>query len=232
MDDTLLDRPVWHALTSRQAGLAVSDGQARRYRPDINVFAAGAEYDAATLASLGTLAQMGETMVIIEGDAAPPVPGTRVDRVRLVNQMVWDGRASPPSDFAHQPLGDADAGEMLALATLTAPGPFSAATHLMGDFIGVRDGGQLAAMAGQRFRLPGYAEVSAVCTHPDHRGKGHAGKLMQVLIARILAEGDTPFLHTYPDNAGAIRLYETLGFRFRRALTATFLSADSPSREI
>ena len=95
----------------------------------------------------------------------------------------------------------------------------------MGDFTGVRVNGQLAAMAGQRFRLPGYTEVSAVCTHPDHRGHGYAGRLMQVLIGRILAAGDTPFLHTYPDNLGAIGLYESLGFRLRTTLTVSFLES-------
>lgn len=228
MEQHPLDRPVWNALTTRQAGLAVVHGQAKRFRPDINVFAAGASYDAATLADLSALARIGIVMVVIEPDAPPPIPGTQLDRIRAVDQMVWDGRPAPASDIEHQQLGDADAAEMLALATLTEPGPFSTATYLMGEFIGVREQGRLAAMAGQRFRVPGFVEVSAVCTHPDHRGKGYAGQLMQVLIARILADGDTPFLHTYPDNAGAIRLYEALGFRFRRTLTATFLRPLAP----
>jgi predicted GNAT family acetyltransferase len=95
----------------------------------------------------------------------------------------------------------------------------------MGHFIGVHHGGRLIAMAGQRMRVPGFTEVSAVCTHPDFRGRGLAGKLMRVLIDRIVAEGDAAFLHVYPDNSGAIALYEALGFRLRAEMTFTVLRA-------
>jgi predicted GNAT family acetyltransferase len=78
-------------------------------------------------------------------------------------------------------------------------------------------------MAGERMRAPGLTEVSAVCTHPDWRGRGLAGKLMRVVMARIVARGETPFLHSYASNATAITLYEKLGFRVRREVTATFL---------
>ena len=142
----------------------------------------------------------------------------------MVNQMVAERSPGVADGFDYLVLGDADAAEMLALATLTEPGPFFAETHRMGHFIGVREGGRLVAMAGQRMRPPGFTEVSGVCTHPDFRGRGYAGKLMRVLIDRIVSEGDAAFLHVYPDNAGAIALYEALGFRFRTALTFTVLS--------
>ena len=115
---------------------------------------------------------------------------------------------------------------MLALATLTRPGPFKERTHQFGGFIGVKDGGRLIAMAGQRMQPVGFVEVSGVCTHPDHRGRGYAAALMRVVAGRIRGRGDTPFLHAYADNRGAIGLYETLGFRFRRELTMTNLTAE------
>ena len=226
----VLDRPVWNAMTTRQAHLAISDGAARRYRPDVNVFAATANYSPSALTAVAALAQLGEMLVILEEAEAPAIPGTRVERVRTVNQMAWQGPAMSVPSLDYVALGNADAAEMLALATMTEPGPFSTATHLMGDFIGVRENGRLIAMAGQRFRVTGFVEVSAVCTHPEHRGAGLAGKLMRVLIERIVAGGDTPFLHTYPENSSAIRLYETLGFRFRAALTGTFLARLDPAQ--
>ncbi|MEI9852841.1 MAG: GNAT family N-acetyltransferase [Sphingomonas sp.] len=122
------------------------------------------------------------------------------------------------------PLGDADAPEMLALATLTEPGPFHAHTHSLGDFVGIRVGGRLAAMAGERMKLPGFTEVSAVCTHPDFRGRGYAGALMRVVIGGILARGETPILHSYATNRHAIALYESLGFRTRAELVFTVLA--------
>jgi predicted GNAT family acetyltransferase len=132
--------------------------------------------------------------------------------------MVHDG--TPPAGDDHQivPLGEADAPEMLALATLTNPGPFREQTRLMGDFFGVRREGRLAAMAGQRLRPPGHVELSGVCTHPDFRGHGLATRLSAHVTRAIIAGGKTPFLHAWKDNAGAIALYEKLGYRIRREM--------------
>jgi predicted GNAT family acetyltransferase len=144
-------------------------------------------------------------------------------RLRLVKQaacvqMVAEAQL-PPADIAFEPLGDRDAVEMLELATLTEPGPFFARTHELGDFIGIRAGGQLVAMAGERMRLPGFTEVSGVCTRPGFRGRGYAAGLLAAVAARIVARGETPFLHAYADHAATIALYERLGFRVRMTMT-------------
>ena len=112
---------------------------------------------------------------------------------------------------------------MLALARLTRPGPFSARTHRLGAFIGVKLDGRLVAMAGERMKPDGFTEVSGVCTHPDHRGRGYAGGLMRLVARRILERGETAFLHAYESNIGAIALYESLGFRRRRTVILTVL---------
>ena len=125
-------------------------------------------------------------------------------------------------------LGESDAPAMQRLAALTKPGPFASLTHRFGGFVGVRHEGRLVAMAGQRMRIDGYCEVSGVCTHPDHRGRGLAGALMSVVAERILARGETPFLHSYAHNAGAIALYESLGFRYRTNIHLTVLAAALP----
>jgi predicted GNAT family acetyltransferase len=113
---------------------------------------------------------------------------------------------------------------MFDLATLTKPGPYFARTHRLGDFVGVKQDGRLIAMAGERMKPDGFTEVSGVCTHPDARGRGYAGALMRVVVAKILARGETPFLHVYAANTGAIGLYETLGFALRREVTMTVLT--------
>lgn len=216
-----LDRPVWNALTTRQAMLAIGPEGARRYRAEINLFAAAADGSADSLAALAALIPEGGEIGTVERELFPKVPGTRVVREAIVNQMIATASPGLTDDFAYDVLGPEDAIDMLALATLTEPGPFFAETYRMGHFIGVREGGRLVAMSGQRMRVPGFTEVSAVCTHPDHRGKGLAGKLMRVIIDRIIREGDAAFLHVYPDNAGAIGLYEALNFRFRAQLVFT-----------
>jgi predicted GNAT family acetyltransferase len=129
----------------------------------------------------------------------------------------------PPPAFEIVGLGEADAAEMLALATLTKPGPFFERTHELGDFVGVKVDGRLAAMAGERLKVPGYTEVSGVCAHPEHRGRGYAAALMERVAAGIRARGETPILHTYADNAGAIALYERLGYRTRTEVIVTAL---------
>jgi predicted GNAT family acetyltransferase len=121
-------------------------------------------------------------------------------------------------------LTDADAPEMLALARLTEPGPFLPRTHTMGDFLGVRIDGRLAAMAGERMRFPGYTEVSGVCTHPDFRGRGLARRLSAAVLAAIAARGDQAFLHAWKTNHAAITLYESLGFKVRTEVNIAVLT--------
>ena len=122
------------------------------------------------------------------------------------------------SNLPIQPLGDADVSEMLELTALTDPGPFRSRTIELGGFIGIREDGRLAAMAGRRLALPGFTEVSAVCTHPDFRGRGYAQALVSAVSRAIQEQGETPILHVYSSNSAAIRVYESLGFVLRRKL--------------
>ena len=112
---------------------------------------------------------------------------------------------------------------MLRLTEQTNPGPFGPRTHELGQYIGVRVDGALAAMAGERMRLDGAVEISAVCVSPEHRGKGHAAFLVAWLVRKLREEGAKPFLHAFTDNP-AIALYERLGFTKRKTLRLTVLA--------
>ncbi|MEG3087902.1 GNAT family N-acetyltransferase [Sphingomonas sp. PB4P5] len=218
-----LDRPIWHSLSGPHAPLALGDGTARRYRPDIHFFAATPDDGPDSLVALARLRPAGGTLGLLQAEASDPPPGTRIRSRATINQMVLTDLTTTGATSAFDELGDRDAPDMFALATLTAPGPFFAETHRLGAFIGVRHERELIAMAGERTKPPGFTEVSAVCTHPAHRGQGLARALMQIVIARILARGDAAFLHVYATNTGAITLYEALGFRFRREMLYTIL---------
>lgn len=211
-----LDRPVWASLTSLHAGLAQGGALAKRYLPEVNRFASARDDGDDALAALVALVQPAEPVFVLQVPAIRIPPGLMASKIAMGVQMVADApiaEGNGPDELI--PLGDADAQEMLALATLTQPGPFLHQTNRMGRFVGIRIGGRLAAMAGERFRFPGCTEVSGVCTHPDFRGRGLARRLSRHVAAGIAARGDTAFLHAWKTNTAAIRLYESLGFRLR-----------------
>lgn len=115
-------------------------------------------------------------------------------------------------------LTPADVPEMLALTKLTEPGPFRPRTIELGGYLGIRDSGSLVAMAGERLQITGFTEVSAVCTHPEFRGRGYGNALVSAVASRIMRRGVTPILHVKADNITAVRLYERLGFKVRARL--------------
>ena len=220
-----LDRPVWSVLTGRQSELSLALGSALRFAPDYGLFAATPDNSDQSMADLSALVAAHGDVALVEAEPPPPIPGVAVRTSAVCWQMVADepnqvGTAA----FAFEDLTEADAPQMLALATLTAPGPFFARTHQLGRFVGAKVDGQLVAMAGERMRPPGHTEVSGVCTHPDHRGRGYAAGLMLEVAARIRSRGEIPFLHSYAHNTGAIALYQALGFDFRRELVMATLT--------
>ena len=221
-----LDRPVWNALTTRQAGLAVASGAAVRIDPAYGPFAAACDAgEEAGAALAATLRGPDDRIGLVEREAWPVPPGTRVLGGGDLVQMVFEGAApDEPDDPRIELLGEPNAGEMAALAHATEPGPWGSATHRYGDYYGIRIGGKLAAMAGERMKLPGLAELSGVSTWPEFRGQGLATVLVRRVVRGFLERGDTPFLHCYAANAGAIALYEALGFRIRARLTFTILA--------
>jgi predicted GNAT family acetyltransferase len=220
----LLDRPVWNALTSRQSDLAEGDGRAWRLAEDYGVFVAARDASPECQAAMAALVPADGELWTVDVQETVPPPGTVMARQVLLAQMTAEALtpADPPA-FEIVPLGDGDAGEMFVLARLTQPGPYNVRTHRLGAFVGVKVDGRLVAMAGERLRVPGFTEVSGVCTHPDHRGRGYAGALMRTVAGRILERGETPFLHSYAANAGAIALYEALGFRWRQHIWSAIL---------
>lgn len=212
-----LDNPVWAALTGPHRGFAEAapGGLAARYLPAANPFAALADpHDPASWADLAALVGPGQEVWLT---GLPPAPPAGWETVRTIPGVQLDGRAVRAE---HAPeavrLGPADVAEMTELVALTEPGPFLPRTVELGTYLGIRHEGRLVAMAGERMHPPGWTEISAVCTHPDHRGKGLAALLIRAVAAGIRDRGDTPFLHAAADNTNAVRLYRSMGFTLRR----------------
>lgn len=220
--DALLDNPIWHALRTEHAAIALGDDRARRYPSHIGPLSGIPGPQEENYAALAALAP--EDIAVLFALEPIHVPASwQVLRALELIQMVRPGPAGAPSScpllstpHSLRPLTATDAPEMVALAELTKPGPFRLGTLELGGFIGIFGHGRLVSMAGRRLHLPGLVEVSGVCTHPDARGRGFARLLMELVIADIEREGQTAFLHSLPDNP-AIRLYEQLGFGLRQS---------------
>jgi predicted GNAT family acetyltransferase len=219
-----LDRPVWASLATTHQPLSEGTSWARRFDRQVNVFAAARDDGAQALAALADLVQPGEQVYLLQVPEIVVPPGLHAVKQAKGVQMVATRRLAGEVDLdGVAALGEADAAEMLALAQLTEPGPFLARTHRMGAFVGIREGGRLLGMAGERLRLPGYTEVSGVCTHPHARGRGFARRLSAAVAARIEARGEQPFLHAWSSNQVAIALYESLGFVKRTEVNVALL---------
>jgi len=210
-----LDRPIWNALTTRQSALALTVGRICRFDPSFAPFAASADGSPESLERLVDLVAPGGQAVLQQEHEIAPPPGLVLVRQAETVQMIAEHAEASPAPFDYDVLSDTDAPEMLELVRLTQPGPFAELTHQLGRFVGVRHDGRLVAMAGERMKPTGFAEVSGVCTHPDHRGHGYAAGLMSEVMRAIQARGETPFLHAFASNTGAIALYERLGFVIR-----------------
>ncbi|WP_305985870.1 GNAT family N-acetyltransferase [Roseibium sp. MMSF_3544] len=221
-----LDRPIWFALTSRQADIAISAGSARAYPTDIAPFAASDPEDETDHAGLARLTQIRADGVHLLQANDVHVPKGLVCTLKVPSvQMVLERQLGTPDTAEVVRLTKPDVNDMRHLVNLTRPGPFASRTLSLGPYWGIRHRGQLIAMAGERMRLSGYCEISAVCVHPNHRRRGLARRLVSVVAAGIYARAETPFLHTFANNESAIALYHDMGFRLRRQMHIAALMA-------
>jgi ribosomal protein S18 acetylase RimI-like enzyme len=220
-----LDNVIWQALTTRDAQFAENFDEARRFVREIGPLGAFREHGPRGFASLAGLVGSGGTIGLFLDDPYEAQAGWNFVVGAPLLQMIADNGVAPPARPDPSPdlpsldpieLSTQDSPEMIELTALTKPGPFGSRTHELGTYLGIRREGKLVAMAGERLKVPGHTEVSAVCTHPEHTGKGYAQILMTEVMRRIRERGETPFLHSRQDNVRAIEIYKRLGFRERK----------------
>ncbi|WP_410813964.1 GNAT family N-acetyltransferase [Micromonospora sp. 067-2] len=216
--DEILDNPVWAALAGPHREFAETHGRAARYQTDVAPFTCvRGDDDEGVWADLAALVGPGAT-VAVTGTAAALPPGWTVENEIAGVQLVDVGVEAAEDPEAVR-LSAADLPDMLSLVARTQPGPFLRRTVELGTYLGIRRGGALVAMAGERLHPPGWTEISAVCTAPEVRGQGLATRLVRAVAAGIRARDERPFLHAAASNTGAIRLYESIGFTLRRNTT-------------
>ncbi|QTC87768.1 GNAT family N-acetyltransferase [Brevundimonas pondensis] len=232
-----LDRAVFNALTTRLSRFTTPDSGpdlgsgAVRLDPEVGVFLAAADDTAQSRKAMAELARRypGAGLVELEdGPMAEVLPegapvAAQVALVQMTATALTPAGPAAQMDDVIEELGEADAPAMLALATLTRPGPFRSRTRELGPFVGIKQDGELVAMAGRRLRVDGFTELSGVCTHPDYRGKGYAAALSRVVVSEILATGEAAFLHAFADHETTIAFYRGLGFQTRARMIYTSL---------
>ncbi len=212
---------AWHALSGPQADLATwsDDRRAVRYRRGVSPICAVEDTDGQAWAALADLAGQRGVAALFRRDLGPSPPEWAELFREEVIQYVAESLPPPPPDLDLVELGPADAEEMLALAVLTEPGPFSIETHRTGRYFGLRRNGALVAMAGERMRIGGWGEVSAVCVHPTAQRQGLGAALTLAAAKAITDRGDRALLHVRERNDAAHELYRKLGFAARTTIT-------------
>lgn len=220
-DVALLDRPIWSALTTSQKHLAEGEPRALRYPVDMTPFADMIDRSEESFAALADLMSPSQVVALFTPEPVDVPAGFKVVLSETGEQMIGSPADSPLRDAEIVTLGAANVPAMMALTALTKPGPFAARTHELGTFLGIRAGGELVAMTGERMKPGKFTEMTAVCVHPDYRGRGYAQALLAAVARQIEARDEIPFLHVFTNNKSAIALYQRQGMRIRRRLYVT-----------
>lgn len=213
-----LDRPIWNSLLSDLSHICDRGDGYVRFHPDKGPFIAPETFEPAHLDAVASTIEPGGDASLLELEVLPP-PNAISATALPVWQMIADAFPPVAPIDGLVELGEQEDAEMLAIALQMRPGPFRAGTPRIGRYVGLKDeNGKLITMGGERFAVPGMVEVSALCTYPEHQGKGYGKAMLQAIASRIVRDGKTPFLHVYEHNAPAITLYERMGFRHRQTL--------------
>jgi ribosomal protein S18 acetylase RimI-like enzyme len=224
----ILDNPIYNALNTGSKHLSCGTETAKYFIPEVAPFAGLKENTAAYFEELREISPSDASFILFTPVHLEIPEVWKINGQMDLLQLVYEQEVHPAgTDQELVSLGQEHVSQMLALTALTKPGPFFSRTIEFGNYKGIFQGGELIAMAGQRFQPLPYVEISAVCTHPDHLRKRHASLLLLAQIRLIQAVGHIPFLHVRADNESAIRAYERIGFTIRREMFVYAIGSES-----
>lgn len=220
----VLENPVYQGLISGDKQLSYGTDKVKYFDENVSPFAGFDEGYRQGFEDLYDILPAGRTILYaIPQSIRPPKGWQPLHELQGVQMLYVGNTPASPTPFNLVPLQEQHIDQMVELATLTKPGPFGPRTIDFGHYYGIFEEDKLVAMTGQRLHVHQFTEVSAVCTHPDHLGKGYAAALVQQAVQLIVQQDQTPFLHVRADNTRAISLYERLGFVIRGTMNFYFM---------
>lgn len=218
----ILDNMIWNAITTGNKDIAIINGDVGCYLPEIAPFAGMKDFNDSNLKKLYEFIPANQSVAISSLNKMNHDDGRwKLLQPMDVTQMVYEhtlNSFTTKNSPLIVPLSEEHVPQMIELTALTRPGPFLQQTIRFKNYFGIFIDNRLAAITGQRMHPKPYMEVSAVCTHPDFRGRGYAKTLMLHVMKIILDNSFTPFLHVLSNNSNAIELYKTIGFRTRKQI--------------
>jgi ribosomal protein S18 acetylase RimI-like enzyme len=212
---SLLDNPIWNALQTVHENFSTGTSEIKKYNEDTIPFMGMTGTNGELLTQIEPYFKAGEEVFLKDDVQGIPARWEILNRLNCLQMIYVPNECKTVSMDGVTKLSVDDADELFQLINLVQPGFFKKRTSSLGNYYGIKKDGQLVAAAGERFKLKGYTELSAVCTHPEHTGNGYAQQLLNVLCSKNLAEGNTPFLHVVDSNTRAIKIYEHLDFKTR-----------------
>lgn len=216
-DDTKLDNPVWHSLSESHRDFAINYKNIRFYHSDYCPFG-GFESEENNPADIDSYSLLADSFFIVGNK--PLLSDLLVLKNELVcAQMIVHNTIDLESRDTITLLTEEHIEALYSLVNLVQPGYFKKKTAQLGNYFGIFEKDQLIAVTGERMKMDGFVEISAVITHPDHTGKGYAKQLVAHVANTIFSQNKIPYLHVVESNETAINLYKKLGFRTRRKIS-------------
>jgi ribosomal protein S18 acetylase RimI-like enzyme len=223
----ILHNPPYHALLTGDKRLSFGTDYVKFFDEEVSPFV-GFEHDYKKgFSDLHELLPVGRKILYANPSPITHPAGWQVQHEIKGLQFVYEASTITQKEFPNVlPLSEEHVEQMLLLTKLTKPGPFAKRTLDFGSYFGIFENEKLVAMTGQRLHVKNCTEISAVCTHPDHLGKGYANSLLHHQLQIILQQEQFPFLHVREDNERAIAVYLRLGFAISRPMMFYFMKRE------
>ena len=213
-----LDNPVWFSLTEVHKTFGIDYKSIKFYHPDYCPFGGFINSVDRITDAIDNYAGLTDNFFIV-GEKPLLSKQLTIAKELVCLQMVIDHEIVSPGPDEIRKLTTTDAGALFGLVNLVQPGYFRPGTMVLGHYYGIFKKDGLVAVTGERMKMSGYTEVSAVVTHPAHTGRGFAMQLVAHAVTEMLTQNEMPFLQVAENNARAINLYHRAGFRVRRKIS-------------